>query len=74
VPSERIVQKTLEEVFERATGRIIVASFASHIHRVSQVVEAAKKHNRLIGVAGTLDGPQRPDSPRARLPRPARGR
>jgi len=52
VPSERIVQKTLEDIFERATGRIIVASFASHIHRVSQVVEAAKKHNRLIGVAG----------------------
>ena len=52
VPSEKVVQKTLEEVFERATGRIIVASFASHIHRVSQVVEAAKKHNRLIGVAG----------------------
>ena len=52
VPSEKIVQKTLEEIFERATGRIIVASFASHIHRVSQVVEAAKKHNRLIGVAG----------------------
>jgi ribonuclease J len=52
VPSERIVQKTLEDIFERATGRIIVASFASHIHRVSQVVEAAKKHNRLVGVAG----------------------
>jgi ribonuclease J len=52
VPSERIVQKTLEDIFERATGRIIVASFASHIHRVSQVVEAAKKHNRLINVAG----------------------
>jgi ribonuclease J len=52
VPSERIVQKTLEDIFERATGRIIVASFASHVHRVSQVVEAAKKHNRLVGVAG----------------------
>ncbi len=52
VPSEKIVQKTLEDIFERAKGRIIVASFASHIHRVSQVVEAAKKHNRLIGVAG----------------------
>ena len=52
VPSERVVQKTLEDIFERATGRIIVASFASHIHRVSQVVEAAKKHNRLVGVAG----------------------
>jgi ribonuclease J len=52
VPSERTVQRTLEEVFERAKGRIIVASFASHIHRVSQVVEAAKKHNRLVGVTG----------------------
>ena len=52
VPSEKVVQKTLEDVFERATGRIIVASFASHIHRVSQVVEAAKKHNRLVGVTG----------------------
>jgi ribonuclease J len=52
VPSERVVAETLNNVFERATGRIIVASFASHIHRVSQVVEAAKKHNRLVGVTG----------------------
>ncbi len=52
VPSERVVADTFNEVFEKAEGRIIVASFASHIHRVSQVVEAAKKHNRLIGVTG----------------------
>ena len=52
VPSERIVGDTLNEVFERAKGRIIVASFASHIHRVSQVVEAAKQHDRLVGVSG----------------------
>ena len=52
VPSERIVGDTLNEVFERAKGRIIVASFASHIHRVSQVVEAAKNHDRLVGVTG----------------------
>ena len=52
VPSERIVGETLNNVFERAEGRIIVASFASHIHRVSQVVEAAKKYNRLVGVTG----------------------
>ncbi|QIN85125.1 RNase J family beta-CASP ribonuclease [Rubrobacter tropicus] len=52
VPSERIVGETLNDVFQKAKGRIIVASFASHIHRVSQVVEAAKKHNRLVGVAG----------------------
>ncbi len=52
VPSERVVGDVLNDVFERATGRIIVASFASHVHRVSQVVEAAKKHNRLVGVTG----------------------
>jgi ribonuclease J len=52
VPSEKIVGDTLNEVFESAKGRIIVASFASHIHRVSQVVEAAKKHDRLVGVTG----------------------
>ena len=52
VPSERIVGDTLNDVFERAEGRIIVASFASHVHRISQVVEAAKKHDRLVGVAG----------------------
>jgi ribonuclease J len=52
VPSEKTVEATFEEVFEKAKGRIIVASFASHIHRVSQVVEAAKKHDRLVGVTG----------------------
>ena len=52
VPSERVVADTFNEVFAKAKGRIIVASFASHIHRVSQVVEAAKKHNRLVGVTG----------------------
>ena len=52
VPSESIVGKTLNEVFEKAGGRIIVASFASHLHRVSQVVEAAKNHGRLVGVTG----------------------
>jgi ribonuclease J len=52
VPSERVVAETFNRVFERAEGRIIVASFASHIHRVSQVVEAAKRHGRLVGVTG----------------------
>ncbi|WP_228281242.1 ribonuclease J [Rubrobacter marinus] len=52
VPSERVVNETFNQVFERATGRIIVASFASHIHRVNQVVEAAKAHGRLVGVTG----------------------
>jgi ribonuclease J len=52
VPSEKTVEATFQDVFDKSQGRIIVASFASHIHRVSQVVEAAKRHNRLVGVAG----------------------
>ena len=52
VPSERIVGDTFNQIFEEAEGRIIVASFASHIHRIQQVVEAAKKHERLVGVTG----------------------
>jgi ribonuclease J len=52
VPSERIVGDTFNEIFENAEGRIIVASFASHLHRIQQVVEAAKKHDRLVGVTG----------------------
>jgi ribonuclease J len=52
VPSERVVGAALQEVFERSEGRIIVASFASHIHRIQQVIEAAKKHDRLVGLTG----------------------
>ncbi|MCA1687100.1 MAG: ribonuclease J [Actinobacteria bacterium] len=52
VPSERIVGDTFNEIFENVEGRIIVASFASHLHRIQQVVEAAKKHERLVGVTG----------------------
>jgi ribonuclease J len=52
VPSERVVGETFNEIFERAEGRIIVASFASHVHRITQVVEAARNHNRLVGLTG----------------------
>ncbi|MFL6057861.1 MAG: ribonuclease J, partial [Rubrobacteraceae bacterium] len=52
VPSERVVGEALEKVFERAEGRIIAASFASHVHRIQQVIEAAKEHDRLVGLTG----------------------
>jgi ribonuclease J len=52
VHSERVVGDAFNQIFEEAEGRIIVASFASHIHRIQQVVEAAKKHDRLVGVTG----------------------
>jgi ribonuclease J len=52
VPSERIVGDTLGGIFEDADGRIIVASFASHLHRIQQVVESAKRYDRLVGLTG----------------------
>lgn len=51
-PSEKTVGETLDRLIADATGRVIVASFASHLHRISQVIEAAKRHGRLVGVAG----------------------
>ncbi len=50
--SEREVGKTFDDIFHRAEGRIIVASFASNIHRVQQVFDNAVKHNRKVAVVG----------------------
>lgn len=46
IPSERIVGRTLQEVFAGATGRIVVTTFASHIHRVQQVLTATRELGR----------------------------
>jgi ribonuclease J len=51
-PSEREVGPHLEEVFARAEGRIIVTSFASNIHRVQQVVDAAGQLGRKVALVG----------------------
>jgi ribonuclease J len=51
-PSEREVGPHLQEVFARARGRIIVTSFASNIHRVQQVVDAAAALNRKVALVG----------------------
>jgi ribonuclease J len=50
--SERTVGVTFESIFDEAKGRIIVASFASNIHRIQQVIDAAAKHNRKLCVSG----------------------
>jgi ribonuclease J len=46
IPSERIVGRTLQEVFASATGRIVVTTFASHLHRVQQVLTATHELGR----------------------------
>ncbi|MCY0879824.1 MAG: ribonuclease J [Firmicutes bacterium] len=51
-PSERTVGKTFDRVMETAEGRVIVASFASQVHRIRQVVEAAVRHRRRVAVVG----------------------
>jgi ribonuclease J len=52
-PSERIIGEAFEKVFTQAKGRIIVASFASLISRVQQVVNATVAHRRKIAIVGT---------------------
>jgi len=50
--SERTVGETFEEIFMDAKSRIIVASFASNVHRIQQVIDAACKFNRKVTVVG----------------------
>jgi ribonuclease J len=50
--SESVVGPHLEEVFARCEGRIVVTSFASNIHRVQQVVDAAAALDRKVSLVG----------------------
>jgi ribonuclease J len=50
--SESTVGETFENIFSRAKGRIIVATFASNIHRIQQVITAASKYGRKVAVSG----------------------
>jgi ribonuclease J len=51
-PSESVVGPRLQEVFARCEGRIVVTSFASNIHRVQQVVDAAYELGRKVALVG----------------------
>jgi len=50
--SEREITPVLDRVFAAADRRIIVASFASHVHRVQQVLDAAHAHGRRVALVG----------------------
>ncbi|TSD65386.1 ribonuclease J [Aeromicrobium piscarium] len=50
--AERQITPAIDAVFARSTKRIIVASFASHVHRVQQVLDAAAKHGRKVAYVG----------------------
>jgi ribonuclease J len=52
VTPEREIGPVLEEVVRTASRRVIVACFASHVHRVQQVLDAAEKHGRKVAFVG----------------------
>lgn len=51
-PSERSVYPNLDRVFSQASGRLLVTTFASSVHRINMILELAKKHNRVVSVVG----------------------
>ena len=50
--SERDLAPAIETVFRTAPGRIIVSSFASHVHRIQQVLDTAHAHGRKVAFVG----------------------
>lgn len=46
VPTERVVGKTIRDELAAATGLVVVTSFASHVHRMQQVIDAAREVGR----------------------------
>lgn len=52
-PSEAVIDGAFDKVFREAPGRVIVATFASLISRIQQVVNACARHKRKMALAGT---------------------
>ncbi|HSN44116.1 MAG TPA: ribonuclease J [Propionibacteriaceae bacterium] len=52
VTSEKDVEPALERVFAQATQKLVVACFASHVHRVQQILDLAVKHRRKVVYVG----------------------
>jgi ribonuclease J len=51
-PSEREIMPALDRVFRATRRRVIVASFASHVHRVQQIIDTAISHDRKVAFIG----------------------
>jgi len=51
-PSEQVIGPAFSQIFREAPGRIIVATFASLLSRVQQVINAAHAHERVVALAG----------------------
>ncbi len=72
--SERSVGPVLQDIIARAPQLVVVACFSSHIHRIQQVVNAARARRARGRVPRPLDAPERRGGSAARDPARARGR
>jgi ribonuclease J len=52
VPAERAIEPVVDAVFARAERRVIAACFASHVHRVQQILDSAHRHGRRAAFIG----------------------
>ncbi|MEW6213747.1 MAG: ribonuclease J [Nitrospirota bacterium] len=50
--SEKEVMRVFEDIFSNTSGRIIIATFASNIHRIQQAIDVAVKHGRRVILCG----------------------
>lgn len=50
--SEADLTPAIDQVFATTTGRVIVSSFASHVHRIQQVLDASAAHGRKVALVG----------------------
>ncbi len=50
--SEKVVGLAFDEFLKNSTGRILIATFASNVHRVKQAIDAAVKYNKKVAIAG----------------------
>lgn len=51
-PSEKDVGESFQKIFKQAPGRIIVATFSSHVHRMQQIITAAEKYGKHVCLSG----------------------
>jgi ribonuclease J len=52
IPAEVEVGRALDDIFGNARRRIVVACFASHVHRVQQILDAAARQDRQVALVG----------------------
>ena len=50
--SERVVGRTLENIFRSSENRIIIATFSSNVHRIQKIIDLARVCNRKVAISG----------------------